>query len=223
MNIMVAVPCYDGKVCVETVRSLLNEQMVAAGAGVEFRAVFLPGCSLITHARNQMATDFLASEADRLVFIDADVSWEPGALIRLASHPVDFVGGAYRLKQEPESYPVGWLERPELWADPGTGLLEVACVPGGFLALSRKVFERLADAHPTRTYTHYQFDGQAFFHAPIEGGRLYGEDTAFCYDWRAIGGQVWLDPELKLTHTGGSIPYTGQIGDWLRGRVAKAA
>jgi hypothetical protein len=220
VNILVAVPCYDGKVCVETVRSLLNEQIVAVGAGCEFKAVFLPGCSLITHARNQIASDFLASKADRLVFIDADVSWEPGDLVRLAHHPVDFVAGAYRLKQEPESYPVGWLERPELWADPDTNLLEVASVPGGFMALNRCVFERLAEAHPDRGYSHYQFRGHAFFHAPVEDGLLLGEDTAFCRDWRAIGGQVWLDPELTLTHTGGSSSYVGKIGDWLKMRAA---
>jgi hypothetical protein len=218
LNIFVAVPAYDGKVTVETARSLLNEQMVAAGAGVEFKAVFLPGCSLITHARNQMAQDFLDSEADRLVFIDSDVSWEPGNLIRLASHPVDFVGGAYRLKQEPESYPVGWAEAPELWADPDTGLLEVASVPGGFLSLSRTVFERLRAAHPDRGYTHYQFQGHGYFHAPIHDGRLYGEDTAFCADWRATGGKVWLDPELTLTHVGGHTAFVGNIGSWLKGR-----
>lgn len=218
MDILVAVPCYDGKVCAETVRALLNEQMVAAGAGVGFRAVFLPGCSLITHARNQMSQDFLDSEADRLVFIDADVSWEPGNIIRLAAHPVDFVGGAYRLKQEGESYPVGWLETPELHADPETGLLEVASVPGGFMALSRSVFDRLKEAHPDRAYSHYQFNGHGYFHAPIDGGRLFGEDTAFCADWRGQGGKVWLDPELTLTHVGGSNEYVGRIGDWLRTR-----
>jgi glycosyltransferase involved in cell wall biosynthesis len=216
LNIFVAIPAYDGKVCVETVRSLLNEQMVAAGAGVEFKAVFLPGCSLITHARNQMAQDFLDSEADRLVFIDADVSWEPGNLIRLAAHAVDFVGGAYRLKQETEAYPVGWLDEPELIAQ--DGLLEVASVPGGFLALSRKVFDDLKLEYPDRGYSHYQFNGHGYFHAPIQNGRLYGEDTAFCNDWRNIGGKVWLDPELTLTHVGGSNEYIGRIGDWLRTR-----
>lgn len=216
MNIFVAIPAYDGKVCVETVRSLLNEQMIAVGAGVEFKAVFLPGCSLITHARNQMAQDFLDSEADRLVFIDADVSWQPGDLIRLAAHPVDFVGGAYRLKQDDEAYPVGWLDKPELQAE--DGLLEVASVPGGFLALSRKVFDDLKLEHPDRGYSHYQFRGHGYFHAPIQNGRLYGEDTAFCNDWRNIGGKVWLDPEITLTHSGGSNQYTGRIGDWLKAR-----
>lgn len=216
MKLFVAVPAYDGKVCVETVRSLLNEQGVARGAGVEFKAVFLPGCSLITQARNQIAQDFLDSDYDRLVYVDADVSWEPGAIVRLAARGVDFVGGAYRLKQDVESYPVGWLDRSELWAE--DGLLEVASVPGGFMCLTRRVFETLREAHPERAYSHYQFSGHAYFHAPVKDGRLYGEDTAFCADWRQAGGKVWLDPELTLTHVGGTNQYTGHIGNWLKGR-----
>lgn len=221
MNLFVAVPAYDHKICVETARALLNEQAVAQGAGLEFRVVFQPGCSLVTMARNQCAADFLKSDADKLIFIDSDVSWEPGNLIRLATHDVDFVGGAYRLKQETEAYPVGWLDKPELWTK--NGLLEVASLPGGFLCLSRNVFERLRVAYPIRKYSHYDFSGHAYFDAPFADGRLYGEDSRFCHDWRKIGGEVWLDPELSLTHHGGNPAFPGHIGNWLKSRIQEAA
>lgn len=218
MNLFLAIPAYDGKVGVETVRALLNEQGAAALLGVDLQVALLPGCSLITMARNQMVADFLATDCDRMVFVDADVSWEPGALIRLAMHPVDVVGGAYRYKKDAESYPVRWIDKPELWADPETGLLEVESVPGGFLAISRAAFTRLAEAHPDRAYTHEGRAFHGFFHAPVGNGRIWGEDTAFCNDWRELGGQVWLDPEPTLTHTGGAQHYAGCIGGWLRNR-----
>lgn len=218
MKIFAGLPCYDGKVDVDTARSLLNEQVAAQAMDCELRVAFLPGSSLITHARNQLAQDFLDSDADRLVFVDADVSWDLGSLLRLAHHPKDVVGGAYRFKTEPESYPVSWLDRPELWADPETGLLDVAAVPGGFLAISRDVFAKLREAFPDRAYSHGGHDFHGYFHAPIIGGQMYGEDSAFCTDWRSIGGQVWLDPTLRLTHSGGVNTYTGVIGDWLKGR-----
>lgn len=217
MNLFVAIPAYEGKVHVDTVRALLNEQALALSLDIGFTTVFLPGCSLITMGRNQLAADFLASDADKLVFVDADVSWEPGSLIKLASHKQDFVGGAYRLKQEQEGYPVGWLDKAELWAE--DGLLEVSTVPGGFLCLTRDVFAKLREAFPDRAYSHYDFHGHAYFHAPFKDGRLYGEDSAFCAEYREAGGRVWLDPELKLTHHGGNVSYPGQIGDWLRSRV----
>lgn len=218
MNLFVAVPAYSGAVSVETVRALLNEQCLAQSAGVEFRAVFLPRCSLTTMARNQMVQDFLESDAEKLIFVDDDVSWEPGSIIQLASHKVDFVGGAYRLKDAVEAYPVEWvIPNAELWAQ--DGLLEVGHVPGGFMCLSRDVFTKFREAHPGREYTHHDFSGYAYFTAPFRDGRLYGEDTAFCADWRAAGEKVWLDPELSLTHHDGRQAYPGHIGNWLKSRI----
>jgi hypothetical protein len=212
MIVFVAIPAHDGRACVETVRSLLNEQALAQGLGVEMRAAFLPGCSSITFARDQMARDFLESDADRLVFVDSDVFWEPGALLKLAHHPVDIAGGAYRFKEAREHYPVQWLDAPELWADAKTGLLEVQSVPGGFLAISRLVFEKLKTAHPERGYRHCGQSFHGYFRAPFGGG----EDAEFCREWRETGGQVWLDPELKLGHVGYAV-FEGRVGDWLRG------
>jgi hypothetical protein len=221
MNLLVAVPAYSGAVTVDTVRSLLHEQILAQMAGVELRTVFLPGCSLITMARNQLAQDFIDSEAEKLIFVDSDVSWEPGSILQLAMHKVDFVGGAYRFKSETEGYPVEWVTHgAELWAE--NGLLEVASIPGGFMCLTKDVFSKIREAFPGRDYTHHGFSGHAYFSAPFEDGRLYGEDTHFCALWRRAGGKVWLDPELSLTHHGGSPSYSGHMGDWLKGRIASA-
>ena len=215
MRVMIGIPAYDGSLHVDTTRSLLNEQAAAISLGVEIEVVFIPGCSVISMARNQIAAKFLESDADKLVFIDSDVSWEVGSILKLAARPVDFVGGAYRLKQELEAYPVGWLDKPELHAV--NGLLEVENVPGGFCCLTRDVFAKLKEALP-RPYGHYEFEGQAYWHSPYMNGRLYGEDAAFCHDWRSIGGDVWLDPELNLTHHAGATAYKGHIGQWLKTR-----
>ena len=216
--IFVAIPAYDGRVCAETAKSLLREQYQGAVEGVLLEVAFHSGCSLITQARNQLCRDFYESACERLVFVDSDVAWEPGDLLRLARHKPDVVGGAYRYKQDEEDYPVGWLDRPELWADPETGLLEVESLPGGFLSISRAALDKLADAYPQQAYTYKGHGYHGYFHAPIRGGGLWGEDAAFCADWRATGGKVWLDPELSLTHVGGTQRYKGHIGNWLRNR-----
>lgn len=218
MKIFVAIPAYDGRLAVETARALLNEQVAAAVAGDEIHVAFLPGCSLITQARNQLVRDFLDSDAERMVFVDSDVAWSLGSLLRIAHASVPLAGGAYRYKSEDENYPVIWLDGAELWADPDTGLLEVKSLPGGFLSISREVFTELTKAFPGRGYAFQGHDFHGFFHAPIANGVMYGEDSAFCLDWRAIGGKVWLDPELQLTHVGGSKAFNGCIGEWLRRR-----
>lgn len=219
MRIFVGIPAFDRKLTCETVRSLLLTQGAANIAGIEFDVCFAPGSSLITHARNHVVRDFLASGADRLVFVDADIAWDGIELIKLASHQRDFVGGVYRHKNPTESYPINWIDRPELWSD-ASGLIEVARLPTGFLSLSRGVFERTEAAHPERKP--YAFgDGTFYPYFHIPPG--LGEDYAFCDDWRAAGGEIWLDPSLTLTHVDGAQKYTGCIGDWLRSRMKAAA
>ena len=215
MKLFVGVPAGDRRITCETARALLNEQSAAALLGIELQISFAPDSSLVTTARDQLANDFLASEADRLVFVDNDVSWPVGTLIKLAAHKVDLVGGAYRKKCDEINWPVGWLDRPELWADPQTGLIEVASLPGGFLSVSRSVFQMMREAHPERRYSHDGHAFHAFFCCPYGGG----EDGEFCSDWRRLGGQVWLDPDLTLTHHDGGRQYPGCIGGWLKARA----
>lgn len=216
MKILVAMPVYDGKVPVETVKSLLDERAAALVFGDDFHLQFLPGCSHPGQGRNQLAQAFMDSDCERLVFLDSDVTWEPGHLLKLAHYPVDFVGGCYRHKKPEESYPVHWMPDPELKGlrSNELGLIEVAGLPGGFMSLSRNVFDKLKAAHPSR---HFEFMGHkmhGFFEMPFNTG----EDGYFCKSWIDLGEKIFLDPRIRLTHWSfAPTPYTGSIGDWLGG------
>lgn len=171
--------------------------------------------------RNQLAQDFMDSGADRLVFLDSDVTFAPGSLVKIARQPVDFVGGAYRFKQDFEAYPVGWLDGGQVPVN-RIGLCLVNSLPGGFLSLSRKVFEVLKANHPDRGYVHFGKQAHCYFQMLFKDGNLYGEDSYFCKEWRDAGGQVWLDPELALTHWDGNRPYPGHVGKWLKASTSVA-
>ena len=219
MNILVAIPVYDGKLMVEAVACLLNEKTVAHGIGDDLIVEFLPFCSHPAMGRNQLANSFMESNCDRLVFLDSDVTFAPGSLVKLAHMPHDLVGGAYRFKLPQESYPIGWDEsRPCLQADK-YGLLEVNSLPGGFMSVSRKVFEAIKAANPERYFEHMGKRMFSYFEMPYKNGHLCGEDSHFCMDWRNTGGKVYLDPDLMLTHWDFKpTPYEGHIGNWLKGR-----
>lgn len=218
MKILVAIPVYDGKLPIETVRCLMVEQVVALSAGDDFHVRFLPSCSHAAMGRNQLAQDFMDSDCDRLVFLDADVTFEAGSVVRIAHHKADFVGGAYRFKFDIENYPVGWIDKAELWSNK-QGLIEVASLPGGFLSLSRNVFDRLKAAHPEREYEHFGKKAHCYFQMLFSDGHLCGEDSFFCKEWREIGGEVLLDPEIALTHWDFNRPFAGHIGNWLKRRA----
>lgn len=221
MKIFVAIPTYDRKLDINVVIALLSEQAVAIANGDILKINFLSGNAGIAQARNQLATEFMESDFDRMFFLDADITWEIGNIVKLAHSPVDFVGGGYRLKREEESYPIAWLrDGKDLWSDTN-GLIEVEGVPTGFLSLSRKVFQTMLDKYPERELTvQCGHKAYCFFQMPLVDGHLYGEDLYFCREWLESGGKVYLSPEIKLTHWNyNPTAHEGHVGQWLKNRT----
>ena len=216
MRIFVAIPAYDGRVCVETTDALLGESLLAFSQGHVLDIRFLPGCSAIHSARNALVGEFLESGFDRMVFLDSDIAWKPGDLVKLAQMPHDLIGGAYRLKREPEEYTIHWDEDvPELHADEH-GALKVKGLGCGFLAISRSCLETMQTED--RFYHDRGRKLFAFFDMPFDGV-LWGEDLRFCHMARKAGIICHVLPELELTHVAGSFAhFKGRLGDWLRSR-----
>jgi hypothetical protein len=211
MKIFVGVPAYDHKFHAATAAALLQEQIHAKKQGHSFRVNAVLGNSLVSCARDQVVQDFLDGDADVLVFVDADVSWEAGALTFLATQREDVVGAAYPYKQERLGFPVTWIQSGTLTPNEH-GLCEAATLPGGFLAVKRRVFHKLREAYPGREYERYGRKYYGYFHCPPGNG----EDSTFCNEWRAIGGKVWVWTEAMLSHWEAGRVYRGRLGDFLR-------
>lgn len=224
MKAVVAIPAYTGQIHLGTMRSLQTDLFALARRGDSATVHDECGNALIADARALIVSQFLAGDADQLVFVDSDVLWEAGALVRLLDHPVDFVAGIYPQRRDPINYCVSWdPSREELWADENTGLVEVHGVPAGFMKLTRKMLERMSDAYRDLTF----YCEQAPDHKAValfsdywfeeNGTRLkLGEDYAFCRRWRDLGGSVWIDPEIKMGHVGYKT-FEGHLGNYLRG------
>lgn len=220
MKIFVAIPIYDGSLSAIVAKCLMEEHAVARGVGDEFQVKFLPGCSHPAMGRNQLAQDFLDSGCDRMFFLDADITWEIGEIIKLCHAPWDFVGGVYRYKKAIESYPVGWLPPEEHRPAPHKDLIEVQTLPGGFVSLSRNVFEQIKKSNPNDSYEHFGKVSHCYFDMPFDGTRLWGEDARFCKKWRETGGRIYLKPDLTLGHWDfAPTPFVGNMTKWLISRM----
>jgi hypothetical protein len=55
--------------------------------------------SLITRARNGMAYDFMQSDATHLMFIDADITFDPKDIVRMIDADKDIICGLYPKKE----------------------------------------------------------------------------------------------------------------------------
>jgi hypothetical protein len=243
-KLFIATPCYGGLVTDHFLMSLLNLTRVLAGHGVDFdfRTV---SDSLITRARNHMASEFLRDDSfTHLLFIDADLGFDPNAVPRYLAFAKDLVCGVYPLKRldigavraspaaEPavaEASTYFYSSTVSLREDnqPEDGFLRAEYGATGFMLIARAVLERLAAAHPELRYggDHSVWSGgagtnpgkdtrYAFFDTMIADGHYLPEDYSFCKRWRQIGGEIWIDLHSRFSHVG-SYVYRGDLGVML--------
>lgn len=221
-KIWVAMPCYGGTMESRTFRSLLHDmlQLIQRGDQVFFHS---DGHADIYLLRSQMVHRFLEDkDATDLVMIDSDVSWEANGLLDLLDHPVDLVCGAYPKRDVEIQFPL--LQLPGgMYADTGSGLAEVAGMPGGFMKCSRSMLEKMTEHYaPTLTYADRYMSGGKLvrlFH-PYDfthtDGSLHSlsEDYAFCQRWRDMGGKVYCDVMITMGHVG-RYEFAGKLGDFM--------
>jgi hypothetical protein len=212
-NIFFATPCYGGMITDQYFLSMFKTTQVVSQLPVPFRLTTLRNESLVTRARNILTAMFLDSESTHLFFLDADIEWEPDAILRAVSANKDVVASAYPKKALPIQYALNFK-----FVDPvnkriryENGLVEVLDASTGFFCIKRSVFDRMMLEYPE---LHYKNDSNidpklgkycyAFFdtHIDEEDRRYLSEDYRFCRLWQKLGGEIWLDPKTKLNHIG---------------------
>lgn len=235
-KVMIATPMYGGMCTGHYVAGLMKTFITLQSAGVSVYWQQLMNESLITRARNELAYNFMESDCDYLMFVDADIHFEGNAVGQLMVADKDIICGLYPKKE------VDWA-RVELAAKQGldnlkdysgafvlnmvqdernsdeTGAIEVRHGGTGFMLIKRQVFEKLKDHVPTyRSSTIRDAEGNylkplihEYFATSIdETGALLSEDYHFCELWRKHGGKIYANPFLKLEHVGTYI-YSGDI------------
>lgn len=213
-KVMLATTVYDSPDA-SYVFSIARSREALTAAGIQSAYYLLQGNCHVDDGRNAVVGDFLKSDCTDLVFLDADVSWEPQVLVTLCKTDRDLVGGVYpyRRESEEENMPVRML--PGVNDVDEDGLLEVEGLPTGFMKIKRHVLESMAT-----TARHFlKNDGlhPVLFERDYYGGGRRGGDIRFCMVWREMGGKVFAIPELKLGHCG-EIILRDTLGASLRRR-----
>lgn len=180
-------------------------------AGFDEGMTFQTGCPYISGARASMLKQALNAKADIIVFLDDDVSWNPPDLLKLVQTEGDVVGGTYRCKEDDLNYMGRILQDAE--GHPTSmredGCLEAACLPAGFLKITKEAVFKFMRAYPELCYgPPWDYAVDLFNHGAHEG-LWWGEDYAFCRRWRDIGGKVWLVPDLNIDHNDWDIREDG--------------
>lgn len=203
----------------QTVLSLVSTVEHLARAKVDF-GVTAEVTGQVQMGRDAIVADFLATNMQKLLWIDSDMVWQPKDVFRLLalSTKFDVVACAYPAKVDKPTFYVNY--EPGEYEANKYGLLSVKGVGLGFTIVDRKVIQELSDRAPKLFDEITQRELSAVFRFDIHEGKRRSEDMAFFADVKALGYDVWLDTMTNLGHIGDK-EWTGDIRAALIGENVK--
>jgi hypothetical protein len=186
--------------------------------------------SLVQRGRNCLVKEFLNSDCTHLIFIDADIEFEPIHVWQLVQADKDIVCGPYARKRvnynnvgvaarldgtlSPEDLAycggdIVFMPDPNVDKFDITKPVEIYAAGTGFMCIKREVIEGFIKAYPEIEHIENSSlevpeTRWAVFEAAInpETKEYVSEDYWFCHKARQAGFNVWLLPYIKLTHYG---------------------
>ena len=241
-KIMIATPMYGGLGNTMYISSLLRLQAECFRFGIRFEHAFMMNESLIDRGRNGLVNQFLTkSDAEYLVFIDADIQFRPEDILAMLHYDKDIICAPYPKKHISwptiiEAIKSGVDDVPTLEKlvgeyvftslDKETKVSEIIKVSEsgtGLMMIKRAVFDKMKAAFPENRYISddskdlllgIEREMFAYFKTGISNNRYLSEDYYFCHKWREIGGDVWLFPWAITVHFG-NYPFQGSLGTFI--------
>ena len=226
MKVFIATPMYGGNckgIYVDSIMAL-TFALTREGHEVSFSKIYNE--SLITRARNNLVYEFLKSDSEILLFVDADEGFNAADVVKMLKSDKDIIGGVYPMKninwdavrkavlagKENLSEYSGFFALNLLPGETQIKLsepVEVTEVATGLMAIKRNVFEKMGPHCQkyalNNDRANFEFDKMVteFFTTSITPeGILLSEDYHFCRKWRELGGQVYAAPWFAVDHAG---------------------
>lgn len=212
-KILIAIPAQD-MIHTAFVQSILSLR-VPGGVKISYGMVLN---SLVYDARNALAAQAVNEDADYILWLDSDMTFEPDMLERMLADDKEIVCGLFFRRRPPFSpciyktlradreYPErNVFEKQFAYPD------EIFTVEGCGMAavlMSTDVLRKIA--------LNEMRDGRKAIppFVPLLG---FGEDLSFCIRAREAGCEIWCDPQIKIGHMA-SLVVDESV--WKASRVA---
>ena len=223
---------YGGQCFGPYTQSLLGLQGVMAQMKINTSLSFMFNESLITRARNALTHNFLKTDCSHLLFIDADISFEPTDVDKLLEADKDVVCSPYPKKYIKYESAKSGKELVDFavsgkFAKISDNLYEIESVATGFLLIKRNVFQQMILKYPKIEYIN-DIDGYGqgrkmwnFFNVGVNplNKNYDSEDWGFCTAWRNIGGKVYARSDISLGHWGWH-QFKGNFNKWISENIS---
>lgn len=220
MRIGLCTPCYEETVHNDYLLSVINIDRMAKQLGHDLQIYVAPGTAILPRVRNRLVAQAMADKCDWIVFIDDDIGFNPNDFYKLFQHDVDVIAAApakrhHRWDEQPAAiakFPRGNItgkrtEAGRLW--------KMDAVATGFMAIRSSVIEKMEAV--TKPYVTEGTNVRSWFWLDmieIDGQTSdEGEDYNFCRKWIELGGECWVDPDIRVRHYTGSVCHDICLAD----------
>lgn len=208
-QIIIATPCAYGQMAMEYVSSLVETIRLTESLGISIYPLFIGNDALIQRCRNDLVKMAYESKVDAMVFIDADMEWNPQWVIDLVNRDEDVVGGTARKKtDDAELYACKILDT----TIHDNGLIKCAGIGTGFLKLSAKAISALWEV--SEAYNTKRGECRMVFEVRVVDADLWSEDIFMCTKLSQAGLDVWVDPNMTCNHIG-TKKYQGNLAGFI--------
>lgn len=202
---VICLPTFPFKPHPATLESIKDEVPLLEKAGWEHGIVSEIGNPYISAARASMLRKALDAKATVAFFLDSDLSWSPGDLLKVIETEGEVVAGTYRFKKEEEEYmgnlAPGPFGRP--FVRESDGAIKATAIPGGFLKVTRGAVNFFMESYPELCFGEHSNPSVDLFNHGAHKRIWWGEDYAFSRNWTDIGGEIWLVPDIDVAHNSG--------------------
>ena len=230
VSIFLGTPMYGGVCHGPYIESVLEAKDVFAKQKWGFEFSFIYHESLVTRARNEIVQSFLETDSTHLLFIDADIAFNPNDVVKMVKEDKALIGGVYPYKKinwdniaknakEGKddvfdglfTYNIQVTQEQE--ENRSEGVSECLYLANGYMLIKREVFEKVKVDEYTSNNT---FSGSEFlmrrkiknyFDTSIdfEHDVLLSEDQRFCNLWRETGGKTYFASYARAAHIGNQV------------------
>lgn len=241
---LIAVPCYDQLVTEPFFMSIMKLVIGFKSIGLNFAISTVSDSLISRSRNTLVSKFMAVPEFTHLLFIDADIGFESENVLKLLWHEKDVMTAAYPIKDirwptivdlihKGESvenllskslrYVVNPIKDKSGSIEIDNGALKIYDAGTGFMLIKKSVFVDMFKTYPELKYqddTGSLSDEEkkytyALFNSYIDDdGRFLSEDYGFCRYLQKMGGSIWVDPTIELSHLG-RIKYTGKMVDYL--------
>ena len=240
VKVFLSTPCYGGLCLDKYMISIIKLQLLLIQKGSQLMIDTTENESLVHRARNVAVGRFMQkTDADYFMFIDADVDFDPSAVVTLLESGHDISVACYPKKcvmwdQAKDAIKKGdnrnmAMLSSSLVVNIGSqhrkvenGFIEILDGPTGFMLIKRDVFKKMEEKFPElwckNDHQNRDFDDyHACFDCMIDpvSKRYLSEDYAFCRRWQQCDGKIHAHVSTTLGHIG-NLPFSGCLNDRLK-------